>query len=86
MGCISYFNYHKIYGNVNYVSRVEINYFYQGMGLSKIMYEKFVNEIDFNKDIMLTTESLIGRKCHVIGNFKKVLKKNNFDKKIIIDD
>lgn len=25
VGCISYFNYHKIYGNVNYISTVEIN-------------------------------------------------------------
>ena len=33
VGCISYFNYHKIYGNVNYISTVEINYFYQGMKL-----------------------------------------------------
>ena len=39
------FNYHKIYGNVNYISTVEINYFYQGMGLLNEMYKNFINEI-----------------------------------------
>lgn len=86
VGCISYFNYHKIYGNVNYISTVEINYFYQGMKLLNEMYKNFINELDFDKDIMITSESMIGRKCHVINDLKKALKKVKYDKNIIIDD
>ena len=86
VGCISYFNYHKIYGNVNYISTVEINYFYQGMKLLNELYKNFINELDFDKDIMITNESMIGRKCHVINDLKKALKKVKYDKNIIIDD
>ena len=86
VGCISYFNYHKIYGNVNYISTVEINYFYQGMGLLNEMYKNFINELDFDKDIMITNESMIGRERHVINNLEKTLKKVKYDKNIIIDD
>ena len=48
VGCISYFNYHKIYGNVNYISTVEINYFYQGMKLLNELYKNFINELDLD--------------------------------------
>lgn len=86
VGCISYFNYHKIYGNVNYISTVEINYFYQGMKLLNELYKNFINELDFDKDIMITNESMIGRKCHVINNLEKTLKKVRYNKNVIIDD
>ena len=86
VGCISYFNYHKIYGNVNYISTVEINYFYQGMKLLNELYKNFINELDFDKDIMITNESMIGRKCHVINDLKKALKKVRYNKNVIIDD
>ena len=86
VGCISYFNSHKIYGNVNYISTVEINYFYQGMRLLNEMYKNFINELDFDKDVMITNESMIGRECHVINNLEKTLKKVKYNKNIIIDD
>ena len=86
VGCISYFNSHKIYGNVNYISTVEINYFYQGMKLLNEMYKNFINELDFDKDIMITNESMIGRERHVINNLEKTLKKVRYNKNIIIDD
>ena len=86
VGCISYFNSHKIYGNVNYISTVEINYFYQGMRLLNEMYKNFINELDFNKDVMITNESMMGRECHVINNLEKTLKKVRYNKNIIIDD
>lgn len=86
VGCISYFNSHKIYGNVNYISTVEINYFYQGMKLLNEMYKNFINELDFDKDIMITNESMIGRERHVIKNLEKTLKKVRYNKNIIIDD
>ena len=86
IGCISYFNSHKIYGNVNYISTVEINYFYQGMGLLNEMYKNFINELDFDKDVMITNESMIGKECHVINNLEKTLKKVRYNKNIIIDD
>ena len=86
VGCISYFNYHKIYGNVNYISTVEINYFYQGMKLLNELYKNFINELDFDKDIMITNESMIGRERHVINNLEKTLKKVRYNKNIIIDD
>ena len=86
VGCISYFNSHKIYGNVNYISTVEINYFYQGMRLLNEMYKNFINELDFDKDVMITNESMIGRERHVINNLEKTLKKVKYNKNIIIDD
>ncbi len=86
VGCISYFNSHKIYGNVNYISTVEINYFYQGMRLLNEMYKNFINELDFDRDVMITNESRIGRECHVIKNLEKTLKKVRYNKNIIIDD
>lgn len=86
VGCISYFDFHEIYGNINYISTVEINYFYQGMGLLDKMYENFVKELNFNKNVMITSESLIGRKCHVINNLTKVLRKNGYNGDIVIDD
>ena len=55
VGCISYFNYHKIYGNVNYISTVEINYFYQGMKLLNELYKNFINELDFEHLLPVAT-------------------------------
>ena len=50
------------------------------------MYKNFINELDFDKDIMITNESMIGRERHVINNLEKTLKKVRYNKNIIIDD
>mgnify|MGYP007065389945 CR=1 FL=1 len=38
--------------------------------------KNFINELDFDKDIMITNESMIWRKCHVINDLKKSIKES----------
>ena len=56
------------------------------MRLLNEMYKNFINELDFDRDVMITNESRIGRECHVIKNLEKTLKKVRYNKNIIIDD
>lgn len=82
VGCISYlddFEVNKGYPSVTSIETVEINYFYQGQGLLQIMFNAFSKIIPKKQDIVITSESQMGKKCHVIDHLKEALLKNNVD-------
>ena len=85
IGVISYNDDVDIYYNREHVidiETVEINYFYQGHGLLKVMMNEFVKNIDLSKNILITRESKSGEKHGVLRHLKDALNKVNYKRDI----
>lgn len=85
IGCIVFcknFDFGINYDKLTFIEMVEINYFYQGHGLLKVMLNEFCKEIDKEQNIVMTIESSKGRLCRVMEHLKERLKNISFKKDI----
>jgi len=85
IGCIIYKDNWKLNDETELftlILTVEINYFYQGLGLLNVMFKNFGKVINQNQNIVMTNESHIGSICHVMDHLKKNLYDINFQKQI----
>ncbi|MBQ8892205.1 MAG: hypothetical protein IJ068_05060 [Bacilli bacterium] len=65
---------------LTYISTVEVNSYFQKMGLFKRMCEEVTKYINFNQHILTSHESITGEKIHAFEIFKNILIKNGFKK------
>lgn len=83
LGCIIYdehFNpigYNELF---TCILTVEINYFYQGLGLLNVMFDNFCKVINKEQRIIMTIESMMGKRCQVMNHLKLNLNNYNFKK------
>ncbi|MBQ6283069.1 MAG: hypothetical protein IJK66_06055 [Bacilli bacterium] len=68
-----------------YISTMEVNSYFWNMGIFKELC-KATLQIIKNQHVLVTRESEMGEKCHVLANFRKILLESGFDKEIIVDD
>lgn len=89
VGCISYCNNFELgekYNALTFIEIVEINYFYQGLGLLNIMLDKFCKVINQKQNIIMTMESSKGRICRIMKHLKTKLNMYSFKKDIRFQD
>lgn len=67
------------------IETVEINYFYQGLGLLNIMFHNFGKKINKKQNVIMTNESYMGSICKVMNHLKNNLNILNFQKKICFE-
>ena len=64
---------------VNYIQNIEVNSFYQGAGLFKILASKIKDVMDFNKDFVITDEEDDGIEFHTIERITKILREQGYN-------
>ena len=71
---------------VTSVEGIEINYFYRGEGLLKLMMDEFAKIIDPSQNILVTSETPLGKKHRVMEHLKEALVKNHFSGDVRFED
>lgn len=69
-----------------YVSSIEVNSFFWRRGIFKKLCFNAIKFININQNILLSDESMMGRKYRVIEKFRKILVDCGFEKMIVVDD
>ena len=80
--CLSFYeNFYtfEIKNNIMFISYVETNYFYQGLGLFKLTIEKFIEMTKLPAFILITYPSSDGIICHTYEYLKERLKKEKVE-------
>ena len=67
------------------IGTIEINYFYQGLGLLNRMLKNFLKIINKEQDVIMTNESNMGRICRVMNHLKKNFSDLGFKKNIYFE-
>ena len=89
VGCIGFRDDCEIcedYELVTSIETVEINYFYQGMGLLNLMLSKFSEVINKDQNIIMTRESPMGKDCDILKHLKNNLTASGFNKDVRLED
>lgn len=87
VGDIAYLDNYKIFTTqafpATFISYVEINNYFQNMGLFKKMCEAFFENINQNQHIITTVESDYGKRLKALETFRKIMYGKGFNKEII---
>ena len=65
-----------------FLCSVEVNEFFRQRGLCGQIMEVFARQINKNNPLLLTEESVMGRRCKTINMVKGALQRNGFDQTI----
>ena len=68
---------------VNYIQTIEVNAFYQGKGLFKILASRIKDVIDFNKDLVITDEADDGIEFHTIERITNILREQGYTGEVL---
>lgn len=71
---------------LTYISTIETNLYFWNKGIYKNLCEVVINFINPNQHVLISRESVVGEKHHVVKKLKDALVNNGFEKTIWIDD
>lgn len=60
----------------------EANSYFRNQGLNKSVQKEFANLINYDQDLITTSQTIMGFKCHVFDSLKSILLENNFNQDI----
>lgn len=71
---------------LTYISSVETNSYFWNKGIYKRLCEVVINFINSEQHILISEESDMGKRYHVVKKLEETLVKNGFKKRILVDD
>ena len=82
ISALAYIDDYKLFNEqekfITYFSTLETNIYFRGMGLFKNLVKNSYSFINPNQHILISGESIMGKRCHVYRNIRNIYKNNGF--------